>query len=259
MAARSALSHAPSHTPRELATDKRWKDSKVAACSSTRYGEWARPLLKLFEAAPGVTMHKLMAYKEIYPGNKRRHFAKLKADSKVEVVGQVHWGVKMGHFGISGDPSNTNVCKGGCGAIVDSGTSLIAAPKEVLMQMDGFLSQVRSDCSNVDQLPNLEFTLGSGEKAEHDYNARPPPACAWIHDALAAKLVFDAAEGLAAALDVVAGEADVLRVKNRFASPTPAGYRDVTLLCRRRLGEGVFVVHGGQLFGAEGPVGERRR
>ncbi len=84
MAARSALSHAPSHTPRELATDKRWKDSKVAACSSTRYGEWARPLLKLFEAAPGVTMHKLMAYKEIYPGNKRRHFAKLKADSKVE-------------------------------------------------------------------------------------------------------------------------------------------------------------------------------
>ena len=49
-------------------------------------------------------------------------------------------------------------------------------------------------------------------------------------------------EDLAAALDVVAGEADVLRVKNRFASPTPAGYRDVTLLCRRRLGEGVFVV-----------------
>ena len=82
----------------------------------------------------------------------------------------------------------------------------------------------------------------SGEKAEHDYNARPPPACAWIHDALGAKLVFDTAEGLAAALDVVAGEADVLRVKNRFASPTPAGYRDVTLLCRRRLGAGVFVV-----------------
>jgi hypothetical protein len=90
-----------------------------------------------------------------------------KADSKVEVVGQVHWGVKMGHFGISGDPAKTNVCKGGCGAIVDSGTSLIAAPKEVLMQMDGFLSQVKSDCSNVDQLPNLEFTLGSGDKAEH--------------------------------------------------------------------------------------------
>lgn len=67
----------------------------------------------------------------------------------------------MSHFGISGDPAKTNVCKGGCGAIVDSGTSLIAAPKEVLMQMDGFLSQVKSDCSNIDQLPNLEFTLGS--------------------------------------------------------------------------------------------------
>jgi len=97
-----------------------------------------------------------------------------KADMKVDVVGKVHWGVKMNNFGISGDPSKTNVCANGCGAIVDSGTSLIAAPQEVLMQMEGFLSQVKQDCSNIDELPNLEFSLGEGKKTE--FFSLPPRA-----------------------------------------------------------------------------------
>jgi hypothetical protein len=83
----------------------------------------------------------------------------------VEVVGQVHWGVKMPSFHIGG---NVDVCKeeGGCAAIIDSGTSLIAAPRSVLGKMRPFFESIKEDCSNMDQLPNMVFELGSGGTME---------------------------------------------------------------------------------------------
>ena len=43
-----------------------------------------------------------------------------------------------------------------CAAIIDSGTSLLAGPRELIYEMiDQLPEPVEEDCSNVDRLPNL--------------------------------------------------------------------------------------------------------
>jgi len=46
-----------------------------------------------------------------------------------------------------------------CTAIIDSGTSLIAAPGMALMQLSATIPQVKEDCSNLHELPNLNFVI----------------------------------------------------------------------------------------------------
>eukprot|EP00961_Rhodomonas_salina_P286800 3875659-Rhodomonas_salina.3 len=50
---------------------------------TTEQVEWAKALLTKFEVVPGVTMDNLVAYAEIFPGSKRKHFQNLKRDSGV--------------------------------------------------------------------------------------------------------------------------------------------------------------------------------
>ncbi|CAD7943292.1 unnamed protein product [Amoebophrya sp. A25] len=89
-------------------------------------------------------------------------------ETQVEVVGRVHWAVHMPKFGVNVGGNFTNLCGGderGCGAIVDSGTSLLAAPTPVI---EGLLAKVniKEDCSNLDELPPLEFMFGNGTFTE---------------------------------------------------------------------------------------------
>lgn len=49
-----------------------------------------------------------------------------------------------------------------CAAIVDSGTSLIAAPTEHLMALSSMLPAIKEDCSNLHELPTFHLTLGNG-------------------------------------------------------------------------------------------------
>merc|ERR1719247_3402581 len=52
-------------------------------------------------------------------------------------------------------------CSGsGSAAIVDSGTSLIAAPGIALMQLSEQIEPIQEDCSNIDKLPGLHFVIG---------------------------------------------------------------------------------------------------
>lgn len=80
----------------------------------------------------------------------------------VPVVGQTHWGVQMSGFSVPGivrpDP-----CVPSCGAIIDSGTSLIAAPPAALPIIRQLSSMVAKDCSNLHALPVLKFRLGNQE------------------------------------------------------------------------------------------------
>eukprot|EP00397_Hematodinium_sp_SG-2012_P025779 GEMP01026957.1.p1 GENE.GEMP01026957.1~~GEMP01026957.1.p1 ORF type:complete len:432 (+),score=74.97 GEMP01026957.1:452-1747(+) len=76
---------------------------------------------------------------------------------EVKVVGTEHWGVKLDMLSF-GD--GRSVCKEGCGAIIDSGTSLFAMSRGLLdsLKLDTLIDE---DCANYDQLPNMEIMLGS--------------------------------------------------------------------------------------------------
>ncbi|CAK0863387.1 unnamed protein product [Prorocentrum cordatum] len=50
----------------------------------------------------------------------------------------------------------------GCSALVDSGTSLLAVPKEVLSKIQNLMTELDADCSRLHELPNLVFEMGGG-------------------------------------------------------------------------------------------------
>lgn len=51
-------------------------------------------------------------------------------------------------------------CSGGCGAVVDSGTSFLMVPSEVAGRLQDELSKLDINCSNMHEFPDLVFTLG---------------------------------------------------------------------------------------------------
>jgi hypothetical protein len=83
----------------------------------------------------------------------------------VPVEGQLHWAARMDSIGFDKKGTSflqgsVNPCANGCAAIVDSGTSLIAAPTSALMQLSEQIGPIHEDCSNLHELPMLRFTLG---------------------------------------------------------------------------------------------------
>jgi len=55
-------------------------------------------------------------------------------------------------------------CTGkGCAVIIDSGTSLIAAPGLALQQLSKQIEPIMEDCSNLHKLPTLRFTIDGTE------------------------------------------------------------------------------------------------
>lgn len=80
-----------------------------------------------------------------------------------QVFGQHHWATKMENvtFAAYGKEPQEMICGGAapCSAIVDSGTSLIAAPGIALMQLSDQLDPIMEDCSNLHSLPTLRFTI----------------------------------------------------------------------------------------------------
>lgn len=77
----------------------------------------------------------------------------------LDVVGQVHWGVQMTEFGAPGVVA-ANPCNPSCGAIVDSGTSLIAVPPAAADFVAALEDLIAEDCSNIASLPVLRMNLG---------------------------------------------------------------------------------------------------
>jgi len=78
------------------------------------------------------------------------------------VHGKHHWAtplanVTFGHpsLGLGAIPCGTR----GCSAIIDSGTSLIAAPGFALMQLSEMIPPIAEDCSNLHELPTLHFVI----------------------------------------------------------------------------------------------------
>lgn len=85
----------------------------------------------------------------------------------MDVVGHKHWSVKMYDFHIPGivqpDP-----CIPSCSAVIDSGTSLIAAPPSAMPAIRQLTAMIKKDCSNLHALPTLKFRIG-----DHDVELPP--------------------------------------------------------------------------------------
>jgi len=89
--------------------------------------------------------------------------AKKAAFTSVSVVGEHHWVTPMTNVRF-GDGQGA-ACSGNtpCVAIIDSGTSLIAAPGIALMQLSDMVGPIHEDCSNLKELPTLHFALGDDQ------------------------------------------------------------------------------------------------
>lgn len=80
----------------------------------------------------------------------------------VNVIGKHHWATRLSNvtFGHSALGLHQIPCGlEGCTAIVDSGTSLIAAPGIALMQLSEMIPRIAEDCSNLHELPMLHFVV----------------------------------------------------------------------------------------------------
>jgi hypothetical protein len=75
----------------------------------------------------------------------------------VPVSNPGYWQVEMKDVVVGADPQE--LCKGKCQVAVDSGTSLLAGPSEIVSALNGILD-VKDDCSNFDSLPDLGFLIG---------------------------------------------------------------------------------------------------
>jgi hypothetical protein len=81
------------------------------------------------------------------------------------VIGKHHWAAKLedvtfGGPGLKRAGIPCGAQQGSCTAIVDSGTSLIAAPGAALMQLSELIPAIKEDCSNLNELPTLRFVVG---------------------------------------------------------------------------------------------------
>lgn len=92
--------------------------------------------------------------------------------TSVDVVGEHHWVTPMTDV-YFGKKTGTTACgkEMPCAAIVDSGTSLIAAPGAALMALSEMVGPINEDCSNLKDLPTLHFTLGDGKAFSMPPNA----------------------------------------------------------------------------------------
>lgn len=76
---------------------------------------------------------------------------------ELPLLGDQHWGVRLDGISVGGN--QVKGCEAGCNAIIDSGTSLIAAPSEMLPSILEMIGDVDPNCEGIENLPTIEVTL----------------------------------------------------------------------------------------------------
>jgi len=83
--------------------------------------------------------------------------------TRVPVVGPQGWMVEARNVSLlarSGAEHLVLGCEAGCPALVDTGTSLLAVPSNVIAMLEELLSHMDVNCSSLAKLPELAFELG---------------------------------------------------------------------------------------------------
>lgn len=73
----------------------------------------------------------------------------------VSLISETYWMISLGGIKVG---SNVIDVTGGK-AIVDSGTSLLVGDNKIIEKMNPYLGSVKSDCSNIDDLPDIVIEL----------------------------------------------------------------------------------------------------
>jgi len=83
----------------------------------------------------------------------------------IKVLGKHTWTINMTNMQLSlgGKESGLFGCQHGCGAIVDSGTSLVLMPYPAIDVLRKALENMAVDCDNIHTLPKLTFKLDGKE------------------------------------------------------------------------------------------------
>merc|ERR1719389_1270002 len=74
-----------------------------------------------------------------------------------KVVRESYWQVGVDDIAFNNNP--TGLCEGGCQVAVDTGTSMLAGPSDMVDKLSNMVG-AKSDCSNFDSLPKLGFQIG---------------------------------------------------------------------------------------------------
>lgn len=88
------------------------------------------------------------------------------AAKELHVIGEIHWGLNLTNVRLpakAGGKTYAIGCEKGCGAVMDTGTSLIAAPREALKKLEHAISKLDPKCKNIDDMPDLLFELDGEE------------------------------------------------------------------------------------------------
>ena len=96
------------------------------------------------------------------------------------------------------------------------------------------------DCIHMAPLKGI---VRATEKAKDDYNEREPGhGERWLFDIVRGAALCETEEQLTRLMEALRSqpEIDIVRLKNRFASPTPSGFRDFNLNIRVPINERVF-------------------
>lgn len=81
---------------------------------------------------------------------------------RIPVIGKSHWAVELNEVSHLNGKDTDRRCHDGtaCVAIIDSGTSLIGVPPMAVPMVMSIIKEIKQDCSNLDDMQDLVFTLG---------------------------------------------------------------------------------------------------
>mmetsp|Transcript_20 Transcript_20/g.51 ORF Transcript_20/g.51 Transcript_20/m.51 type:complete len:539 (-) Transcript_20:155-1771(-) len=79
----------------------------------------------------------------------------------IPVISKIHWSVNITMARFDGPEGVIDLgCAGGCEAVMDTGTSLIAVPSPVFTKALNELNGLDASCANMHKMPDLVFSLG---------------------------------------------------------------------------------------------------
>ncbi|CAK0811155.1 unnamed protein product, partial [Prorocentrum cordatum] len=82
------------------------------------------------------------------------------------VAGTLTWSLQITGMGLKGfGPTADNPigCQGGCGAIVDTGTSLLAVPSDIYQRLYDLIKGMEMDCNDLRKFPDIYITVNGHE------------------------------------------------------------------------------------------------